>query len=83
MKYGLVSYCWKLMRLKRMDSLSQAQWIRRELGYALKDPGLQSKRRRLLHLTDLPIQLPKSAELSALQDQALVAYQKLDIREEA
>ena len=76
MRYGWVSYYWKLMRLKRMDSSSQAQWIRRELGYATKDPDPQSRRRRLLHLTDLPIQLPKSAELSALQDQALAAYHK-------
>lgn len=76
MGYGWVSYYWKVIRLKRMDSSTQVQWIRSELGYALKDPDLQSRRRRLLHLTDLPTHLPKSDELSKLYDQALSAYHK-------
>ena len=74
MRYGWASYYWKVIRLKRMDSATQVQWIRNELGYALKDPDPLSRRRRLLHLTDLPIHLSKSDELSTLYDQALSAY---------
>src|SRR6185295_14861895 len=81
MGYGWITYYWKVIRLKRMDSSTQVQWIRSELGYALKDPDPQSRHRRLHHLTDLPMYLPPKSdpnfdEFCKLHDQALSAYHK-------
>jgi hypothetical protein len=75
-RYGWISYYWKLMRLRRIDSLAQAKWIRREFDDALNEADPQKRQRRLLHLTDLPLQLPKSDELRVLQERVLEAYHK-------
>ncbi|HEX3128735.1 MAG TPA: RidA family protein [Thermoanaerobaculia bacterium] len=74
-----MSYYWKVIRLKRMDPSTQVEWIRSELVDALRDQDRESKRRRLLHLTDLPSHIPKSDELSKLYDQALAAYHGMPI----
>lgn len=80
--YDRGSYEMKLMRLRFTSHAQTMSWLRQELNAAMADDNDGRQGRRLLHLTDLPIDLWEGnsdsqavEDLKAFQEVALAQYQ--------